>query len=69
MPLPYVKRLGLLASTKLIVCPVQHLPFSYKNKGPFIVKLSGFCVISFGLPFWAAHYQLYVCLLVLLLPS
>ncbi|EKM50048.1 uncharacterized protein PHACADRAFT_264547 [Phanerochaete carnosa HHB-10118-sp] len=35
-----------------------HLPFAYKNKGPFVAKLSAFCVIGFGLPFWVTRYSL-----------
>ncbi|GJE93191.1 cytochrome c oxidase subunit VIIc [Phanerochaete sordida] len=35
-----------------------HLPFSYKNRGPFIAKLSVFSVVGFGLPFWLARYQM-----------
>lgn len=35
-----------------------HLPFSYKNKGPFTAKLAAFCMLGFGTPFVAARYQL-----------
>lgn len=36
------------------------MPFDYRKKGPFAVKMVLFLGTGFAIPFGAAYYQLYV---------
>jgi len=40
----------------------QNMPFDYRNKAAFAIKFYTFLGVGFGLPFFAAWYQLYVVL-------